>query len=105
MSQIKVEKPTPERLAELGVENWSTWECGVETFDWQYSDDETAYVQQGRVEVTTEEGQVVARFVVCVGNLHRLNKLMRTIGSLKGVRSVERRRWLGHPGPRKQAGS
>ena len=55
--------------------------------------------------MTTEEGQVVARFVVCVGNLHRLNKLMRTIGSLKGVRSVERRRWLGHPGPRKQAGS
>jgi guanosine-3',5'-bis(diphosphate) 3'-pyrophosphohydrolase len=42
--------------------------------------------------MTTEDGQVVARFVVTVGNLHRLKKLMRTIESLKGVRHVERRR-------------
>lgn len=59
MSLIKVEQPTPARLSELGVDSWSAWECGVETFDWQYSDDETAYVQQGRVLVTTEEGQQV----------------------------------------------
>jgi GTP pyrophosphokinase len=44
--------------------------------------------------MTTEDGQVVARFVVSVGNLHRLKKLIRTIGGLKGVRSVERRRSL-----------
>jgi GTP pyrophosphokinase len=40
----------------------------------------------------TEEGLVVADFRVAVGNLHRLRKLIRTIGRLKGVRSVERRR-------------
>lgn len=49
------------------------------------------------VEVTgasmsTEDGLVAARFSVSVGNLHRLKKLIRTIGALKGVRSVERRR-------------
>jgi len=44
--------------------------------------------------MTTEDGQVVARFVVSVGNLHRLQKLIRTISGLKGVRSVERRRWV-----------
>lgn len=60
-----------------------------------------AIVDQG-VEVTgasmtTEEGQVVARFVVSVSNLHRLNRLMKTISSLKGVKSVARRRSLGRP--------
>jgi len=44
--------------------------------------------------MTAEDGQVVARFVVSVGNLHRLKKLIRTVGGLKGVRSVERRRSL-----------
>lgn len=59
MSKIKVEKPTPERLQQLGVEGWSPWECGVETFAWEYSSDETAFVKQGRVQVVTEHGQEV----------------------------------------------
>jgi GTP pyrophosphokinase len=42
--------------------------------------------------MSTEDGQVVARFSVAVGNLHRLKKLIRTIGTLKGVKQVERRR-------------
>jgi guanosine-3',5'-bis(diphosphate) 3'-pyrophosphohydrolase len=44
--------------------------------------------------MTSEDGQVVARFVVSVGNLHRLKKLIRMVRGLKGVRSVERRRSL-----------
>ncbi|MCC6747399.1 MAG: cupin domain-containing protein [Deltaproteobacteria bacterium] len=59
MVSIRVEKPTAERLKELAVETWSTWECGVETFDWQYPSDETAYVKAGRVTVRTEHGQEV----------------------------------------------
>jgi (p)ppGpp synthase/HD superfamily hydrolase len=43
-------------------------------------------------KMRTEEGLVVADFKVTVGNLHRLRKLIRTLGRLKGVRSVERRR-------------
>ncbi len=42
--------------------------------------------------MTTEDGLVIARFRVAVGNLHRLKKLIKVIASLKGVRSVERRR-------------
>ena len=53
MAAIKVEKATPERLKELGIDSWSAWECGVETFDWEYSSDETAYVQEGQVKVKT----------------------------------------------------
>jgi hypothetical protein len=59
MSEIKVERATPERLEELGVDGWSPWECGVETFDWEYSSNETAYVKAGHVQVTTEHGQEV----------------------------------------------
>jgi uncharacterized cupin superfamily protein len=59
VSSIKVEKATPERLKELNVESWSPWECGVETFDWEYSDVETAYVKEGHVKVRTEEGEEV----------------------------------------------
>ncbi len=59
MSEIKVEKATPERLAELGVDSWGSWECSPETFPWQYADDETAYVKEGKVKVVTEHGQEV----------------------------------------------
>jgi uncharacterized protein len=59
MSEIKVEKATPERLAELGVDGWSPWNCGVETFDWRYNERETAHVLEGKVRVVTEHGQDV----------------------------------------------
>jgi GTP pyrophosphokinase len=55
------------------------------------------------VEVTSasleyEDGLAVARFHVEVGNLHRLRRLIRTVSTLKGVRSVERRRSGAEPG-------
>lgn len=59
MSEITVQKATPERLEELGTEQWSPWACGVETFDWQYSERETAHVLEGKVKVVTEHGQEV----------------------------------------------
>lgn len=59
MSEIKVERATEARLAELDVSSWSPWECGPETFPWEYSADETAYVKQGKVRVVTEHGQEV----------------------------------------------
>lgn len=59
MRKITIEKATSERLRELKVEKWSTWECGIETFDWEYSSDEVAYVKEGQVKVRTIEGQDV----------------------------------------------
>ncbi len=49
-------------------------------------------VEVSAASMTSEHGQAVARFRVYVGNLHRLKKLMKTISSLRGVKSVERRR-------------
>ena len=55
---IKVEKATPERLKELGVERWSPWSCEASTFDWTYGTKETAYIKEGHVVVHTADGEV-----------------------------------------------
>lgn len=53
MVQIKVEKPAKEKLEMLRVNEWSLWECDPSTFDWEYSDDETCYILEGKVKVKT----------------------------------------------------
>ncbi|MFC1624702.1 cupin domain-containing protein [Candidatus Omnitrophota bacterium] len=59
MGKVKLEKPTDERLKELGVDKWSTWECDVKRFDWEYDEGETFYVLEGNVKVTTDDGEEV----------------------------------------------
>jgi uncharacterized cupin superfamily protein len=56
--EIKVSKPTQEELDQLGIKSWSPWECEKSTFDWTYSDKETAYVFEGKVTVKTPDQQV-----------------------------------------------
>ena len=59
MSEIKIERPSPNKLKELGVENWAPWECEPSQFDWQYEAAETAYVLEGKVKVRTASGEEV----------------------------------------------
>jgi len=58
MAKILKETATDQRIDELGARNWSTWECEPSTFDWTYSDHETAYVLEGKVRVTTPEQEI-----------------------------------------------
>lgn len=58
MSEIKIEKPTEEKLKSLNIDSWSPWECEPSTFDWQYDSNETAYVLEGKVKVMTSSGEV-----------------------------------------------
>jgi len=58
MSEIKITRPDDEELKKLGIDSWSTWECEPSTFDWEYSDKETAYVFDGKVKVKTPTGEV-----------------------------------------------
>ena len=55
---IKVTKPTKEELEKLGIDKWSSWGCGESVFDWEYSDNEDAYIFEGQVTVITPEGEV-----------------------------------------------
>lgn len=60
MTTILVEKPTPERLHQLGVKQWPTWSKEVSTFPWQYSSTEIAYILEGDVTVTPKGGEPVS---------------------------------------------
>ena len=59
MAKIAKEKPDKAKLAQLRIEDWSPWECEPSQFPWQYEDQETAYVFEGKVTVETEEGDTV----------------------------------------------
>ncbi|HEY8084971.1 MAG TPA: cupin domain-containing protein [Methylophilaceae bacterium] len=61
MSKIIVEHdPSPERLSQLGVTNWSTWAKEVSIFPWTYSEQEIAYVLEGEIIVTPKGGEPVS---------------------------------------------
>ncbi len=57
LGQIKIEKPTKEKLDKLKIDTWETWECGPSDFDWEYTSQETFYVKQGKVIVDLEDGK------------------------------------------------
>jgi len=59
MEEIRKERPDSDRLKQLGIEDWSPWECQPSTFPWEYDDRETAYVFEGRVTVETDDGKKV----------------------------------------------
>ena len=58
MGEIKVEQPSDEKLKELGVKSWPTWEKEVSEFDWSYDQREVCYLLTGEVEVETENETV-----------------------------------------------
>jgi len=59
MGKVKVERPSEERLKQLGVDRWGEWSSDVKKFDWEYDDNETFYVLEGKVKVRTSEGEEV----------------------------------------------
>lgn len=56
--KIEVRKPTEEEL-EI-AKTWATWEKEISEFPWEYSDNETFLVIEGKATVTPEEGEAVS---------------------------------------------
>ena len=56
---IHVEKPSEEKLHQLGVRSWPIWEKEVSEFPWEYDETETCYILEGDVEVTPANGKSV----------------------------------------------
>ena len=57
MKAITIEhQPAQARLTQLGVYAWPIWEKEVSTFPWQYDEKETAYILEGEVVVSSEDG-------------------------------------------------
>ena len=80
MSKIKVEKPTKEKLQELGVLAWPIWTKEVSTFDWFYDEPETCYILDGDVVVEEEDGNKVE---FGAGDLVVFNEGLKCIWDIK----------------------
>jgi len=60
MNDITVESnPAPSKLVELGIYAWPIWEKPPSHFPWYYEDKETAYILEGEVIVTCDNGESV----------------------------------------------
>lgn len=57
MLKIKIQKPTKEQLTNLCIDKWSPWECEPTTFDWEYDEEEWAYVFEGKAKIKTPDGK------------------------------------------------
>ncbi|HNZ56413.1 MAG TPA: cupin domain-containing protein [Methylophilaceae bacterium] len=60
MAKITVEKPSPEKLASLGVTRWPIWTKEISEFPWSYSSQEIAYILEGEVTVIEQGGDAVS---------------------------------------------
>ena len=58
MAEVKIEKPTEEKLNKLGVDEWGIWEKEPGIFDWSYDTPETCYILEGKARVKTPTGEV-----------------------------------------------
>ena len=63
MSSIIIEhNPSEEKLKELGVSRWPTWEKEVSKFPIDFEGTETAYVLEGEI-IVTPKGEEPVRIV------------------------------------------
>lgn len=73
---MRVERGAPkERLAELGVQHWSTWKTGKCRVPWDWQVDQQVYILSGEVRVVPQgakSGDRYMRFVA--GDLVRYPK-------------------------------
>lgn len=53
MQKIRTKQMSIEEAKKLGISSWSNWECELSTFDWEYPEQEAAYVFEGDVIVTS----------------------------------------------------
>ena len=61
MSKISVEHhPSEQRLQELGVAKWPTWQKEVSVFPWAFPEQEIAYILEGECVITPEGGAPVS---------------------------------------------
>jgi uncharacterized cupin superfamily protein len=56
---IDITRPNADELASRKVLDWPIWEKEVSRFEWHYDADETCYLLEGQVAVTTADGQTV----------------------------------------------
>jgi len=79
--EVKIRRPTQEELDKLGVKSWSPWSCEVSRFDWEYDEDETCYILEGKVIVETEGGK--KKYEIKKGDLVTFPKGLKCVWDVK----------------------
>ena len=59
MNQMNVKKITQDEMKALDIVSWPTWSKEPSTFPWSYSEKETAYIIEGDVTVTADDGESI----------------------------------------------
>ena len=59
MNQMSVKKITQDEMRVLNIVSWPTWSKEPSTFPWSYSEKETAYIIEGDVTVTADDGESI----------------------------------------------
>ena len=60
MSKITVKYLSEKELLEHGARSWPTWSWEVSEFPWEYIEQESCYILEGQVDITTEDGEIVS---------------------------------------------
>ena len=71
MNQMSVKKITQDEMKALDIVSWPTWSKEPSTFPWSYSEKETAYIIEGDVTVTADDGESIT---FSAGDLVTFNK-------------------------------
>lgn len=59
MGKIEVTKLTEEKRRQLNIHSWPIWTKECSRFDWHYDETEACYILEGRVLVSTPEGEKI----------------------------------------------
>ena len=73
MNQMSVKEITQDEMKVLGIVLWPTWSKEPSTFPWSYSEKETAYIIEGDVTVTADDGESIT---FGAGDLVTFNKAL-----------------------------
>ena len=60
MSKIAVKYLSEKEILKKEVRSWPTWSCEVSEFPWEYIEQESCYILEGQVDITTEDGEIVS---------------------------------------------
>jgi uncharacterized cupin superfamily protein len=52
--KIKIEKMDEATARKQGITDWPIWECEVSEFPWHYDQEESCFLIEGEVTVTTD---------------------------------------------------
>jgi uncharacterized cupin superfamily protein len=90
--KIRQKKIEQEKVKST-IKNWNSWGCEPSTFEWEYDDNETAYVFEGQVIVKTPTQEVEIKGGQLVQFPKGLKCTWKVIQPIKKVYTFQKFNW------------